>query len=300
MANDTEIRLAAFKWLKEQIMFHGEVLPWALISEGFQFKGEQIHLIGASGIWKPKMMDLPISITTKFDGPYQDSFSKEGLLMYRYRGGYQDVNHRDNEGLRQIMRQNIPLIYFCGVAKGRYFTSFPVYIIKDDPTKLTFTVQVDNVESLNKPAVLEDTDTTHWRRVYATTSAKIRLHQQRFRERVLFAYNNQCTLCRLKHPELLDAAHIIGDTEEFGDPIVPNGLSLCKIHHAAFDKNIIGITPDYQVSIRTDVLEETDGPMLRFGLQELNMQKLILPSRKKDWPDRERLEIRYTQFKKVG
>jgi len=41
---------------------------------------------------------------------------------------------------------------------------------------------------------------------------------------------------------------------------VPNGLALCKIHHAAFDMNILGIRPDHVVEIRTDVLEERDGP----------------------------------------
>ena len=52
------------------------------------------------------------------------------------------------------------------------------------------------------------------------------------------------TLCKLRHAELLDAAHIIADANDEGLPIVPNGLALCKIHHAAFDKNIIGISPD--------------------------------------------------------
>ncbi|MBN2352090.1 MAG: HNH endonuclease, partial [Spirochaetales bacterium] len=61
------------------------------------------------------------------------------------------------------------------------------------------------------------------------------------------AYSRSCTVCRLKHPELLDAAHIIPDAEESGEPVIPNGLALCKIHHSAYDKNIIGITPDYEL-----------------------------------------------------
>ena len=38
-----------------------------------------------------------------------------------------------------------------------------------------------------------------------------------------------------------------------------NVLSLCKIHHAAYDKNILGISPDYQVKVRIDILDEVDG-----------------------------------------
>jgi len=76
-------------------------------------------------------------------------------------------------------------------------------------------------------------------------------------------------------------------------------LSLCKIHHAAFDNNIIGITPDYIIKIRRDILEEIDGPMLKYGIQSLENQKIILPSHKRDWPDKDRLDQRYERFKNV-
>jgi putative restriction endonuclease len=99
---------------------------------------------------------------------------------------------------------------------------------------------------------------------------------------------------------LLDAAHIIADKEDIGDPIIPNGLALCKIHHAAFDNNFIGINSDYIIKIRTDLLTETDGPMLRYGIQSLNNTKSILPLHKRHWPDKERLEQRYSDFLKAG
>jgi putative restriction endonuclease len=126
------------------------------------------------------------------------------------------------------------------------------------------------------------------------------MHQRSFRERVLRAYASKCSLCSLKHKELLDAAHIIPDTHELGSPIVQNGLSLCKIHHAAFDNNIIGISPDYMIQIRSDVLIEIDGPMLKHGIQSLNNHKLILPKHNRDWPDKQRLDFRYQLFKNAG
>jgi putative restriction endonuclease len=291
---DDLIRLAAFTWLKDQVQIQGEVLPWTLLERGFMYEGQKIHLVGQSGIWKPKVMQLPLSITTKFEGPYPDKLNKNGLIEYRYRGD--NPNYWDNVGLREVRRLKKPLIYFYGISRGRYFTAFPVYIVHDDPAKLTFTVQVDEIGALNPQMAAEDTNEMFYRRAYATTITKIRLHQQSFRERVLLAYQNQCTLCRLKHPELLDAAHIIGDNEEFGDPAVQNGLSLCKIHHAAFDKNILGINPDYYIHVRNDILEETDGPMLKYGLQALDSQKIILPQHRKDHPDRDRLEVRFERF----
>jgi putative restriction endonuclease len=104
----------------------------------------------------------------------------------------------------------------------------------------------------------------------------------------------------LGHSELLDAAHIIGDTDDRGTPIVQNGLSLCKIHHAAYDSDILGISPDYSVHISRRVLEERDGPMLRHGLQELNGIPIVLPSRLTDRPDPDRLALRFEKWKKVS
>jgi len=291
---DDLIRLAAFNWLKDQVRIQGEVLPWTFLERGFMYEGQKIHLVGQSGIWKPKIMQLPLSITTKFEGPYPDKLNKDGLIEYRYRGDNPD--YWDNVGLREVMRLKKPLIYAYGISRGRYFVAFPVYIMHDDPARLTFTVQVDEIGVLNPQLAAADTNELFYRRSYATTTTKIRLHQQSFRERVLLAYQNQCTLCRLKHPELLDAAHIIGDNEEFGDPSIQNGLSLCKIHHAAFDKNILGINPDYYIHVRHDILEESDGPMLKYGLQALDSQKIILPNHRKDYPDPDRLEVRFERF----
>ena len=80
------------------------------------------------------------------------------------------------------------------------------------------------------------------------------------------AYRTRCAMCRLRHGELLDGAHILEDRHERGLPEVPNGLALCKIHHSAYDLNILGIDPEYRVHVSEKVLDEHDGPMLRYGI----------------------------------
>jgi putative restriction endonuclease len=83
--------------------------------------------------------------------------------------------------------------------------------------------------------------------------------------------------------------------------VVPNGLALCKIHHAAFDGNILGIRPDLVVELRRDILEEEDGPMLRHGLQELHGRALLVVPRARELkPDPARLEARYQVFRQAG
>ena len=138
------------------------------------------------------------------------------------------------------------------------------------------------------------------RRQYATRETRQRLHQRSFRERVLQAYQDRCALCRLRHPELLEAAHIIPDSEPGGDPVVPNGISLCRLHHGAFDRYFIGIRPDYTVEVRHSILEETDGPMLRHGLQGVHNQRIWTPRSAERKPDPDLLERRYERFRKAG
>lgn len=77
-------------------------------------------------------------------------------------------------------------------------------------------------------------------------------------------------------------------------------MALCKIHHAAFDANILGIRPDHVVEIRADILDEVDGPMLRYGLQALHRSPLILPRRVADRPRTEFLELRYESFRSTA
>lgn len=294
---DDQIRLSAFEWLDKQIVIYGDVLPRDILVKGFIFNGERITLMGAKGIWKPKLMTYPLSITTIPGSAYDDINLPDGFLKYKYRGS--DPYHPDNKGLRSLISLRKPLIYFLSVIKSKYLVTWPVYIINDNIKDLVFTVAVDDVKSIKQDLDKIDEDATYYRRSYLTSTIQIRVHQRSFRERVLLAYQNHCTLCNLKHVELLDAAHIIADKEDIGDPIIQNGLALCKIHHAAFDNNFIGISPDYIIKIRTDLLAETDGPMLRFGIQSLNNAKLILPLNKIHWPDRERLERRYSIFQQT-
>lgn len=135
------------------------------------------------------------------------------------------------------------------------------------------------------------------RRTYVTAAVRQRVHQRYFRVRVLKAYQQQCAICRLRHTRLLDAAHIIPDSDPDGAPVVSNGLALCKLHHAAFDRQFLGVRPDYVVDVREDILEETDGPMLQHGLKEMHGTKLWVPKSSQLRPNSDSLSLRYQEFK---
>jgi putative restriction endonuclease len=118
---------------------------------------------------------------------------------------------------------------------------------------------------------------------------------------VLLAYEGACAVCRIRHDQLLDAAHILPDSDPRGEPWVSNGLSLCKIHHAAYDADILGISGDHKVWIRESVLEEEDGPMLLHGLKELNEKHLMVVPSQHEWrPNPDFLEERFQRFRRAG
>ena len=246
-------------------------------------EGEQIRFVGPQGIFKPAAMELPLSITTVPSGPYEDSFDRDGLLLYKYRG--EDPGHRDNVGLREAMKGRVPLVYFYAIDKGKYVGAWPVFVVGDNPVGLTFTVAVDDERVVSVGSAAEEVGEespvpsreADARRGYVTRVFRQRLHQQEFRQKVLRAYRVQCALCKLRHQELLDAAHIIPDSDPEGRPVVPNGLALCKLHHAAFDRHFVGIRGDYVVEVRRSVLEEEDGPMLKHGLQGMQGMRILLP-----------------------
>lgn len=194
--------------------------------------------------------------------------------------------------MRRAFEDGLPLIWFVGVGEGTYEPICPVWIVGDEPKQLQFALALDEGQRLIEPGA----QVSQEMRRYVERINKGRLHQPMFRARVLSAYESRCAVCRLRHVQLLDAAHIIADGKPHGDPVVPNGLALCKIHHAAFDSNILGVRPNLTVYIRQEILDEIDGPMLRHGLQGMHNQPVAPPAKKDAKPDPERLEERYAEF----
>lgn len=288
------LRQPAMEWLEAR---PSDQVDFAWTTQ-FEYAGQRVPLLDRQrGIRKPAGMSAALAIRTTFtppgqNPPYADDVGSDGLQRYKYRGN--DPDHPENVALREAMQHRLPLIWFVGVASGRYEPVYPVWIVADSPGRLEFTLALDEAQRHYAPSAATDAD---YRR-HMQQLTKSRLHQRVFRAQVMNAYENRCAVCNLGHARLLDAAHIIADTEPQGQPVVPNGLAMCKIHHASYDAGILGIRPDdLTLHIRQDVLDEVDGPMLRHGLQEMHDATLMkLPSSRAARPDPERLAVRYANF----
>ncbi|MEV0044450.1 HNH endonuclease [Nocardia rhamnosiphila] len=288
LSTESVLRQQIFKHLREMTQESVTVTREQLWS--FDVDGEVYRLIVRSrGIRNPKGMNGTLSIMSDPDSGYADEELGGSLFAYSYRAG---SDASDNTKLRRAIDLELPLILLRKVVPGLYYPVFPVYAVDDDRDNQRFLIALnEELRSVKNPRQLEPVE-----KRYAERITKQRIHQPEFRERVLLAYRQQCAVCNLKHRELLDAAHIIADTLPHGTATVDNGMSLCKIHHAAYDANFLGISPDLEVKINKNLLEEKDGPMLEHGLKAMHDRPLFVPSSSKDRPSRDRLDERYAEF----
>lgn len=258
---------------------------------GFMLEGRRFPLVDRNrGIRNPADFDASLSIVSATDGPYNDHTGDDGLLRYAFQAG--DPYGGDNRKLRAAMQQQTPIILFEKPMSNLYVPIFPAFVVGEDLESRHFIIAAD-------PAVrhaYRDGSINELDRRYVERVVRQRVHQPVFRARVLTAYDRMCAICRLRHVELLDAAHIVPDAHELGLPHVSNGLSLCKIHHAAYDSNLLGVSADYTVHLDRHLLDEVDGPMLRHGLQDMHGVKLVVPRRREFQPSREALSERFASF----
>jgi putative restriction endonuclease len=292
---DDDLRSSCFASLDVLCAAFGYDIPYrAGLDAGFPFRGARIPFLSPQkGIYRAAAQRGPaaLSINTSSNSPYDDAPLEDGFL-YAYRAG--SVDQPDNRALRAAHALGVPLVYFVATRPGRYEPLYPCFVIADEPSMQSVIVApgkrrgpVDEREPVPIADELE--------RRYAVRETRVRLHQRRFRGQVLFAYGDSCTICRLKESRLLDAAHIIGDALPDGEPHISNGLSLCSIHHRAFDENLVGVSPAYQVHVSRRLLDDEDGPMLDL-LKTFHGAKIVLPSRMAWRPDRDQLATRFERF----
>lgn len=311
-SRDHELRTGALDRVRELQRRYSDLIPLAALQDGFSWRGHRVSFGSFySGIFRPKEMasSAALCLVTappkqNRPAPYEDEFDEQaGRFSYRFRDPQSEslsamqAAERDNRAMITAFEQGEPLIYFRGIAAGQYAVVAPVFITSLDASRRLVHFEAALPVADTTPAgLLSDADT----RAYATREAVFRLHQHRFRAAVLRAYASKCAVCTLREVSLLQAAHIIDDRDPAGHATVVNGISLCAIHHLAYDRNLMGIDPSGVVHIAERLLREIDGPMLRAGLQGFHGVPMLQPRRSEEKPDPERLEIRFEQFARAA
>lgn len=304
--SDPAILAAAFQRIKDLSFYYEDAIPWAEIAQGFSVNGERVLFANrAQGIFKPRQMKYgALSIKTVMPKQgrrqlYSDQAYTEDHYRYDLQRG--DSRSSFNQLIWQSKERNQPLIYFYAVAPSVYTALWPcfiggvhateteqaycdVYLVEQSVPKLPTLVGDQNF--------LPDVD----ERRYAIRESRVRLHQSSFRQAVLEAYDTRCAMTGLPTHHLLDAAHIIPDSKAEGIASVNNGLALSKLHHSAYDKNLIGIDADYRIHVAEQILQSQDGPLLEVSIKGLHGQLIRMPTRRRDHPNRDFLARRFGEF----
>jgi putative restriction endonuclease len=108
-----------------------------------------------------------------------------------------------------------------------------------------------------------------------------------FRRRVLGAYEHRCAACGVQLG-LIDAAHIVPVADTSSTDETTNGVALCKLHHAAFDRNLISFDEKYRIEVSNLEVERLMDAKLAGGIKEFKLHlktAIILPADKRDYPN---------------
>jgi putative restriction endonuclease len=309
---DLELRRTALDRVRVLQRAYDDLIPQQALAAGFIYQGNRVSFGSFySGIFRPKELSGPAAlclVTAPPKGtrppPYEDAFDESaGRFTYRFRDpraaspAARGAAQRDNEALVAAHDLQVPLIYFRGMAPAQYAVVAPVFLTHVDAAArlVGFEAGLPLADTTGE-GLISSPDT----RRYATREAVYRLHQHRFRQAVLRAYTSRCAVCSLKETALLQAAHIVDDRQAAGIATVINGIALCAIHHLAYDRNLMGIDPAGVVHISKRLLDDTDGPMLRDGLQFFHRARILQPRRPDERPDPGRLELRYDLFRQAA
>lgn len=132
------------------------------------------------------------------------------------------------------------------------------------------------------------------KKLTTTITKEISIRKRGFRQAVIEAYDFKCAVCGMKinSPKKMiwevEAAHIVPHSSKGKDDIL-NGISLCHLHHWAFDVGWFSLFDDYTISVST-AYENLQADFGRFGTYEFikaltypNL-KISLPSSKNIFP----------------
>ena len=109
---------------------------------------------------------------------------------------------------------------------------------------------------------------------------KVRVNQHFFRSLILAGYRARCAVCELPLRPLLVASHIVPWSVDRTLRMNPhNGICLCTLHDAAYDKGLLLIAADYEISLAPQVHEHISVACIVDNFQQFEGRKLVLPDR---------------------
>ncbi len=285
MPDDDFIRLLAINRVRELRDVWADAIPEGELAKGFLYEGHVVLLKGPQGIFKPRQLtDGPLTLMSTLGSHYEDElFDRANTLRYDYAPPSRE---HENDGLKNVMAAGKPVILLKQVkAKPRpeYMVVAPLYVDGFDDARRQFALSTREVleAETQAPGALVVREI---QKAYGETTVRTRLHQAYFRRDVLSVYRSRCCVCELRVRPLLQGAHIVPDAVAEGIAAVQNGLSLCSLHHAAYDRNILRVKTDYTIAVEHEWIETGDN-FARASLSEFDGRTIRLPGERAHYPN---------------
>jgi putative restriction endonuclease len=294
-ASDDLIRMLALKRVAELRDLWGDSVPESELAKGVLVNGEVVLLKGPQGIFKPRQLsDGPLTVMSTLASRYEDELlDGASTLNYDYAPPSREY---DNDGLKRLMVSHTPVILLKQVKPKpgpEYLVVAPMYVDGFDDKRRRFALSTRE-ESFVRPSSGGELVLREIRRAYGETTVRTRLHQAYFRRDVLTVYRGRCSVCELRTRPLLQGAHIVPDAAAEGLATVQNGLALCSLHHAAYDRDIMRISPDYEVRVEEEWIAAGDR-FARNALAAFDKRQIVLPRNTAHHPNRDFLARRFTR-----
>lgn len=135
-------------------------------------------------------------------------------------------------------------------------------ILRQDP-RVSDTVEWEDIAGLDRSAM-----------------TKVRVNQHLFRAMIIAGYGGQCAVCGMSLACLLVASHIVPWAIDASLRMNPrNGICLCALHDRAFDRGLLLIDPQYQISLHQTVHEHAANPAVQDSLVRHAGSGMRLPER---------------------
>jgi putative restriction endonuclease len=290
-ASDDLIRMLALQRVTELRNLWGDSIPESELAKGVRVGDDTVLLKGPSGIFKPRQLsDGPLTILSTLQSRYEDELLDDSNSL-RYSYAIPSKEH-ENTGLKRLAGTQKPVILLKQVkAKPRpEYMVVAMWVEGFDDRLRQFSLST-RADLTVRPESEGEIVIREIRRAYGETTVRTRLHQAYFRRDVLEVYRGHCCVCELQTRPLLQGAHIVPDAAAEGVAAVQNGLSLCSLHHAAYDRNILRINPDYVVSVEREWIREGDR-FAKAALMDFDRRSIILPRSAEQHPNRDFLARR--------